>query len=70
MLARNPPHQRPTLNPAGLEFGSFRMLELWAQCRAKSAGESLAHLFEGLLAFANGTAPHDDITAIVLKVPS
>jgi serine phosphatase RsbU (regulator of sigma subunit) len=46
------------------------MLELWAQCRAKSAGDSLDHLFEGLLAFANGTAPHDDITAIVLKVPS
>ncbi|MGZ3318200.1 MAG: PP2C family protein-serine/threonine phosphatase [Isosphaeraceae bacterium] len=59
-----------SLNPAGIEFGSSRMLELWAQCHTKSAAESLDHLFAGLLAFANGTAPHDDITAIVVKVLS
>ena len=59
-----------SLSPAGIEFGSSRMLELWAQCHAKSAAESLDHLFEGLLAFADGTAPHDDITAIVLNVLS
>jgi serine phosphatase RsbU (regulator of sigma subunit) len=59
-----------SLNPAGIEFGSSRMIELWAQCHTKSAADSLDHLFDGLLAFANGTAPHDDITAIVLKVLS
>jgi phosphoserine phosphatase RsbU/P len=57
-----------SLNPIGIEFGSSRMLELWAQCHTKSSAESLDHLFDGLLAFADGTAPHDDITAIVLKV--
>jgi phosphoserine phosphatase RsbU/P len=59
-----------SLNPAGIEFGSSSMLELWAQSHARSAAESLDHLFDGLLAFADGTAPHDDITAIVLKVRS
>jgi phosphoserine phosphatase RsbU/P len=59
-----------SLSPAGIEFGSSRMLELWAQCHAKSAAESLDHLFDGLLAFADSTAPHDDITAIVLNVLS
>lgn len=57
-----------SLNPAGIEFGSSRMLELWGQCYAKSAAESLDHLFDGLLAFADGTSAHDDITAIVLRV--
>ncbi len=46
-----------SLNPAGIEFGSSRMIELWAQCHTKSAADSLDHLFDGLLAFANGTAP-------------
>lgn len=57
-----------SLNPDGIEFCSARMLELWAECQAKSAAESLDHLFNGLEAFSNGIAPHDDITAVVLKV--
>jgi serine phosphatase RsbU (regulator of sigma subunit) len=44
------------------------MSTLFAQSRSKSAAESLDHLFDGLLDFSNGTAPHDDITAAVLKV--
>jgi sigma-B regulation protein RsbU (phosphoserine phosphatase) len=56
------------LNPQGIEFCSDCMSTLFAQSRSKSAAESLDHLFDGLLAFSNGTAPHDDITAAVLKV--
>jgi len=56
------------LNPEGIEFCSDCMSELFAQCQSKSAAESLDHLFDGLLAFSNGTIPHDDITAAVLKV--
>jgi phosphoserine phosphatase RsbU/P len=57
-----------SLNPEGIEFCSTRMPELWAQCQLKSATDSLDHLFDGLQAFSNGTLPHDDITAVVLKV--
>jgi serine phosphatase RsbU (regulator of sigma subunit) len=44
------------------------MKELWAQCRERSAADSMDFLFDGLLRFAGGRAPHDDIAAIVLKV--
>ena len=57
-----------SLNPQGTEFGSSRMPELWAECQLKSATESLDHLFDGLRAFSAETLPHDDITAVVLKV--
>ena len=59
-----------SLDPQGVEFSSARMSELWAQCQSKSATESLDHLFDGLHAFSNGVQPHDDITAVALKVPS
>jgi sigma-B regulation protein RsbU (phosphoserine phosphatase) len=59
-----------SLNPAGIEFGSSCIIEIWGQCHTKSPAESLNHVFEGLRTFANGTAPHDDITAVVLKVLS
>ncbi|MFZ0862528.1 MAG: PP2C family protein-serine/threonine phosphatase [Candidatus Sulfotelmatobacter sp.] len=57
-----------SLNPEGIEFSSTCMPELWAQCQHKSATESLDHLFDGLQNFSNGIPPHDDITAVVLKV--
>jgi sigma-B regulation protein RsbU (phosphoserine phosphatase) len=59
-----------SLNPEGVEFSSARMPELWAECPSKSATESLDHLFDGLHAFSNGVQPHDDITAVALKVLS
>jgi sigma-B regulation protein RsbU (phosphoserine phosphatase) len=55
---------------AGIELGAAQMKELWAQCRERSAAESMDFLFDGLLRFAGGRAPHDDIAAIVLKVPA
>lgn len=57
-----------SLNPEGIEFSSTRMVELWTECQPKSATESLDHLFDGLFHFSKGTPPHDDITAVVLKV--
>lgn len=57
-----------SLNPQGIEFCSTRMAEQWAECQVKSASESLDHLFDGLFYFSKGIPPHDDITAVVLKV--
>jgi sigma-B regulation protein RsbU (phosphoserine phosphatase) len=57
-----------SLNPEGVEFSSARMSELWAQYKSKSATESLDCLFDGLHAFSDGIQPHDDITAVALKV--
>jgi serine phosphatase RsbU (regulator of sigma subunit) len=45
------------------------MEEVWTRCRRKSATESADYVFERRLEFSNGRPPHDDITAIVLKVP-
>jgi sigma-B regulation protein RsbU (phosphoserine phosphatase) len=56
------------LNPDGIEFCADRLPELWAECQSKSAAQSLEYLFNGFQLFSDGTAPHDDITAVVLKV--
>jgi sigma-B regulation protein RsbU (phosphoserine phosphatase) len=57
-------------NRDGVEFGAQRMAEVWVQCGSKSPQQSLDFLFEELSEFSQGTAPHDDITAVVLKVRS
>jgi serine phosphatase RsbU (regulator of sigma subunit) len=43
-------------------------METWAQCGRKSAAESVEFVFDRQDAFSDGTAPHDDITVVVLKV--
>jgi len=55
-------------NGDGVEFCTARMQEVWARCWHKSANESVDSVFEDLSAFAEGNVPHDDITAVVLKV--
>ena len=55
-------------NAEGVEFCTARMEEVWTECRLKSATESVDYVFEHQLAFSNGHPPHDDITAVVLKV--
>ena len=55
-------------NGEGIEFCTSQIEEVWAQCREKSATESVDFVFDRQLAFSNGTAPHDDITAVALKV--
>ena len=57
-----------SLNPDGVEFCTQQMEQVWAQCSDKSAPESADFIFARQAAFANGIAPHDDITAVVLKV--
>jgi serine phosphatase RsbU (regulator of sigma subunit) len=56
-------------NGNGVEFCTSEMEEVWTRCRRKSATESADYVFERRLEFSNGRPPHDDITAIVLKVP-
>jgi sigma-B regulation protein RsbU (phosphoserine phosphatase) len=55
-------------NGEGVEFCTTQMEEVWAQCRHKSATESVDFVFDRQSAFSNGNPPHDDITAVVLKV--
>jgi phosphoserine phosphatase RsbU/P len=54
-------------NQEEIEFGT-QLDEVWAQCQHKSASESLDFVFKRQQEFSNGNAPHDDITAVVLKV--
>ena len=55
-------------NGEGIEFCTAQMEEVWAQCGARSATESADFVFDRQEVFSNGRAPHDDITAVVLKV--
>jgi phosphoserine phosphatase RsbU/P len=51
-----------------VEFCTAQMKDVWAPCWRKSATESVDVVFDRMLAFSDGSAPHDDITAVVLKV--
>jgi serine phosphatase RsbU (regulator of sigma subunit) len=52
------------------DFGWDRLSEIWKHCRWKSAEEALDFVFEEAARFSDGgQAKHDDITAVVLKVP-
>jgi len=55
-------------NGEGIEFCDSEMEQAWAQCRRKTATESADFVFDCQMAFSEGIAPHDDITAVVLKV--
>ncbi|HLN30279.1 MAG TPA: PP2C family protein-serine/threonine phosphatase [Gemmataceae bacterium] len=55
-------------SPGGVEFCTAQLKDVWAPCWRKSATEALDVLFDRKLAFSDGNAPHDDITAVVLKV--
>ncbi len=55
-------------NGEGVEFCTTQIEEVWAQCQHKSATESVDFVFGRQLAFSDGNAPLDDITAVVLKV--
>jgi len=46
-----------------------RLEEIWKQCRCKSADDCLDFLFEQVREFSASSGSHDDITAVVLKVP-
>jgi phosphoserine phosphatase RsbU/P len=46
-----------------------QLAEIWKNCHPKSADEALDFLFEEALAFSRNGRRHDDVTALVLKVP-
>jgi phosphoserine phosphatase RsbU/P len=54
-------------NGEGAEFCTD-LEQVWAQCGHASATETLDFVFDRQLAFSDGSPPHDDITAVVLKV--
>ena len=55
-------------NGEEVEFCTTQMEKVWAQCGCKSATESVNFVFDRQMAFSGGSPPHDDITAVVLKV--
>lgn len=53
------------------DFSWERLREIWRMSFRKSAEEALDLLFEQAQRFSNGAHPrHDDMTAVVLKVPN
>jgi len=61
-------HEMRNAQNEDLSWG--RLEEIWKQCRCKSADECLDFLFHQVRAFSASGGSHDDITAVVLKVPS
>lgn len=57
-------------NQQEVEFCTAQMEQVWSQCHHRSASESADFVFERRVAFSDGSAPHDDIAAVVLKVLS
>ena len=55
-------------NADGEEFCTAEIADAWAHCQSKSATESADFVFDRQLTFSDGCLPHDDITAVVLKV--
>jgi phosphoserine phosphatase RsbU/P len=52
------------------DFSAEKLEEIWRACLCKSADESLDHLLEASRAFSENGRRHDDVTAMVLKVPA
>jgi len=53
----------------GTEIDSSQMAEIWETSRRPSADRSMQCFFRGLKTFSQGSASHDDETAIILQVP-
>jgi len=53
------------------DFSWQKLTQIWQQCRYKSAEDSLDILFDEAKQFSEGgSEQHDDITAVVLKIPN
>ncbi|MBZ5573361.1 MAG: serine/threonine-protein phosphatase [Acidobacteriia bacterium] len=55
-------------NQEGAELSPAKLSEIWSQCGAKSATQSLQFLCDAVSAFSGSRGPQDDVTAIVLKI--
>jgi sigma-B regulation protein RsbU (phosphoserine phosphatase) len=60
-------HEMRNAQNEDLSWG--KLDEIWQQCRCKSADDCLDFLFDEARAFSASSDSHDDITAVVLKVP-
>ena len=61
-------HEMRNAQNEDLSWGKLE--EIWKQCGCKSADECLDFLFEQVREFSASGGSHDDITAVVLKVPT
>src|SRR5580658_7000794 len=61
-------HEMRNAQDEDLSWGKLE--EIWQQCRCKSADECLDFLFDEVRAFSASSGSHDDMTAVVLKVPT
>jgi len=57
-------------NCKGEDFGARELARLWSNCAKSPARQSLDLLSGGIREFSDGGHVHDDITLVVLKVPS
>jgi sigma-B regulation protein RsbU (phosphoserine phosphatase) len=57
-------------SPDGQQFGSQRTIALVRENRNCTAIEIIQRLHRSVVEFAGSAAPHDDITAVILKVAS
>jgi phosphoserine phosphatase RsbU/P len=55
-------------NRDGVEFCNNQIEEVWAKCGCKSANDAMDFVFARQSIFSDGNDPHDDITAVVVKV--
>jgi serine/threonine protein phosphatase PrpC len=60
-------HEMRNQREEDLSWG--KLGEIWSACLGKSADEALDFLFAEVRAFSGEQGDHDDITALVLRVP-
>ena len=60
-------HEMRNQREEDLSWG--KLGEIWSDCLGKSADEALDFLFAEVRAFSGEQGDHDDITALVLRVP-
>ena len=60
-------HEMRNAKEEDLSWG--KLAEIWKACLRKSADEALDFLFDEVRTFSENGRHHDDITALVLKVP-
>jgi sigma-B regulation protein RsbU (phosphoserine phosphatase) len=60
-------HEMRNAKEEDLSWG--KLAEIWKACLRKSADEALDFLFDEVRAFSENGRHHDDITALVLKIP-
>ena len=56
-------------NPREEDLSWGKLGEIWSACLGKSADEALDFLFAEVRAFSGDRRDHDDVTALVLRVP-